>query len=84
MIDLVLVKKAMMPYVQDLMAIRRMEVSHIIMYCVKLVRWEVVNGVRRTRCEKLREHKYLEGYARCLESKSRRMKVELLGQYGSS
>ena len=51
-----------------------MEVSHIIMYCVKLVRWEVVNGVRRTRGEKLREHKYLEGYARCLESKSRRMK----------
>ena len=33
------------------------------------VRFEVVNGARRIRREKLREHQYMEGYARCLESK---------------
>ena len=32
---------------------------------------EVVNGARRVRSEKLREHQNMEGYARCLESKSR-------------
>ena len=30
---------------------------------------EVVNEPRRTRSEKLREHQYRGGYARCLESK---------------
>ena len=28
-----------------------------------------MNGVRRIRNEKLREHQYREGYGRCLESK---------------
>ena len=30
---------------------------------------EEVNGARMIRSEKLREHQYMEGYARCLESK---------------
>ena len=29
----------------------------------------MVNGTRRIRSEKLREHQYMEGYATCLESK---------------
>ena len=32
-------------------------------------RREVVNGARRIRSEKLREHQYMEGYTRCLKSK---------------
>ena len=28
-----------------------------------------MNGSRRIRSEKLKEHHYMEGYARCLESK---------------
>ena len=47
------------------------ENSQIIM-CHQLVgtwirRREVVNGARRIRSEKLREHQYMVGYARCLE-----------------
>ena len=29
----------------------------------------MVNGAREIRSEKLREHQYMEGYARCLERK---------------
>ena len=32
-------------------------------------RREVVIGARRIRSEKLREHQYIEGYVKCLESK---------------
>ena len=48
MIDLVLVKKDMLHYVQE----------------------EVVDGIRRMRSEKPREHQYRDGYSRSLESKS--------------
>ena len=32
-------------------------------------RGEVVNRARRIRNEKLREHQYIEGYAKCFENK---------------
>ena len=70
MIDLVLMKKAMLCYVQDGMAVRRMErglSDHRVVLCkVRLVgtcikRREVGNGARRSiRREKLREHQYME------------------------
>ena len=48
---------------------------HLVLCKVRLVdawikRREVVTviGARRIRSEKLREHKYIEGYAKCLES----------------
>ena len=34
-----------------------------------IARREMANGARRIRSEKLKEHQYMEGYARCLESK---------------
>ena len=45
------------------------------LYCVKLGWWvhgligEVVNGAKRIKSEKLREHHYVEGYGRCLGGK---------------
>ena len=32
-------------------------------------RREILNGSRTIRSEKMREHQYMEGYARCLERK---------------
>ena len=75
---LVLVKKDMLRYVQDVRAVRGMERClsnhHVVLYKVTLVeawikRREVVVGVRRIRREKLREHQYREGYARFFEGK---------------
>ena len=45
------------------------------LYCVKSGCWghglrEVVDGARRIRSEKVREHKYRKGYARSLEGKN--------------
>ena len=75
MMYLVLVKKDMMHYVQNVMAVREMGQDlqdHHILQKVRLVsgqiKREVVDGTRRIRSEKLREHQY-RGYARSLESK---------------
>ena len=53
---------------------RRLSCHHVVLYKVRLVgMWikgkEVVNGARRIRSHKLREDRYMEEYARCLESK---------------
>ena len=78
MIDLVLLKKDMLLYVQDVKAVSGMGrglSDHLVVLCkVRLVdawikRREAVNRARRVRREKLREHQYLEGYDRCMESK---------------
>ena len=78
MIDLVLVKRDMLCYVQDVRAVRGMgrDLSdHYVVLCkVRLVgawikRREVVVGARRIRSEKLREDWYRERYARSLEGK---------------
>ena len=69
MIDLVLVKKAMLCYVQDVMTVRGigrgLSCHHVVLCKVRLVgtwkRGEGVNGARRIRSEKLREHQYMEG-----------------------
>ena len=76
MIDLVLVKRDMLLYVQDVRAVKRMgrglSDHHVVLCKDKLVgTWskkrEVVVGARRIRIEKLRKHHYREGYARSLE-----------------
>ena len=78
MIDLVLVRKDMQRYMQDVRTVRGMGQvlsDHYVVLCkIKLVRtWikrsDVVNEVRKIRSEKLREHQYREGYARSLEGK---------------
>ena len=78
MIDLVLMKKDMMCYVQDMRAmigIGRCISNHHAGLCkVRLVRaWikrrDVVVGARRIRSEKLSEDLYGEGYARPLDWK---------------
>ena len=78
MIDLVLVKRNMLRYVQDVRMVRgigRGLSDHYFVLCkVRLVgawikRRKVVVGARRNRKEKLREHQYSEGYARSLEGK---------------
>ena len=78
MIYLVLVKKDMLRYVQDVRVVRGMgrclSDHHVVLCKVKLVfTWikkrEVVNGTRRIRSDKLRSHQYIEGYIRCFESK---------------
>ena len=56
MIDLVLVKKDMLRYVQDLKAVRGMG-------------GDLSDHTKRIRDEKFREHQYREGYARSPESK---------------
>ena len=67
MIDLVLVKKDMLRYLQDVRAVRgigRVHLDHHDVLCkVSLVRtWikrrEVMYGATRIRSEKLREHQY--------------------------
>ena len=71
-----LVKRNMLRYVQDVMAVRGMgrDLSdhHVVLCKVRLVgacikRREVVVGARRIRNEELREHQYRDGYARSLE-----------------
>ena len=70
MIDLVLEKKDMLLYVQDVRVVRRMGrglSDHFIVFCkVRLVgalikRREMVGGTMRIRSEKLKEHQYREG-----------------------
>ena len=51
---------------------RRLSDHHVVLFKVRLVgvwikRREVVVGARRIRSEKLREHRYREGYARSLK-----------------
>ena len=78
MIDLVLVKRNMLRYVQNERAVRGMGCGfsdHYVVLCkVRLVRaWikrrEVVVGTRKIGSKKLREHQYRNGYARSLEGK---------------
>ena len=78
MINLVLLKKDMLRFVQDVRAVRGMvrDISdHYVVLCkVKEVgtwikRREVVDGARRIRSEKLRENQDIEEYARSLERK---------------
>ena len=78
MIDLVLVKKDILRYMQDVKAVRGMgrglSDHHVALCKARLVgAWiknrEMVVGVRMIRCEKLRENQYREGYARSLEGK---------------
>ena len=60
---------------QDVRVVRGTErglSDHDVLLCkVRLVgAWrEVMNGARKIRSEKLRKHQYMEGYARCPESK---------------
>ena len=64
MIDLMLVKRDMLRYLKDVRAVRRMGCfsdHHVVLCKVRLVRaWvkrgEVVDGARRIRSRKLREH----------------------------
>ena len=76
MIDLLLVKRDMLRYVQDVRVMRGMGCDlsdhHVVLCKVRLVgacikRREVVVGARRIRNEELREHQYRDGYARSLE-----------------
>ena len=69
MIGLVLVKKDLLRYVQDLRAVRGigrdLSDHHVVLCKVRLVgtwikRREVINGARRIRSEKLREHQHRE------------------------
>ena len=78
MIDLVLMKKDMVSFVQDMRAVRGMGRGisdyHVVLCKDRLVgtwikRREVVDGTRRIRSEKLREHQYREVYARSLGQK---------------
>ena len=78
MIDLVLVNRDMLRYVQDVRTVREIiqgpSNHHVVLCKVRLVgawikRRGVVIGARRIRSEKLREHQYREGYTRSLEGK---------------
>ena len=78
MIDLVLGKRDMLHYVQDVRVVRGIERGlsdhHVVMCKVRLVEaWikmgEGVVGARRIRREKLREYQYREIYARSFEGK---------------
>ena len=78
MIDLVLVKRDMLQYGQDVRAVRGLGCClsdhHVLLCKVRLVgawikRREVVVGARRIRSEKLREHQYKEGYASLLRGR---------------
>ena len=77
-IDLVMVKRDMLRYVQDVSTVRGMgrglSYHYFVLFKVRLVgawikRREVVVGARRIRSKKLREHQYREGNARSLERK---------------
>ena len=77
MIDLALVKRNMMRYVQDVRAVRGMgrDLSdhHVLICKIRLVlEWikrRVEVGPRKIRNDKMREHHYREEYARSLEGK---------------
>ena len=82
LIDLVLLRRDMLRYAQDVRAVRGMGrglSDHHVLLCKfwLVVAWikkrKVVAGVRRIRREKLREHQYREGYARSLEREGSRM-----------
>ena len=75
MIDLVLVNKDMLYYVQYVRAVRGIGTrplrSPFLLCKVRLIgtwikRREVVDGVRSIRSEKLKEHQYIQGYAKSL------------------
>ena len=92
MIDLVLVKREMLRYVQDVRVVRGLGRGlsgyHVVLCKVRLVgacirRREVVVGARRIRSEKLREHKYREGYARSFEGKEVEWDGDKRKMYGS-
>ena len=70
-IDLVLVKRDMLHFEQDVRAVRGMgrgiSYHHVVLCKVRLVgtwikRREVVDRARRIRCEKLMEHQHREEY----------------------
>ena len=78
MIELVLVKRDMLRYVQDVRAVRGigrgLSDHHVELCKARLVgawikRMEMMFWARRIRSEKLRKHHYIEGYARSLEGK---------------
>ena len=78
MIDLVMVKRDMQWYVQDVRVRREIGRGlldqHVVLCKVRLVearikRREVVVGAKRIRSEKLREHQYREGYDSSFEGK---------------
>ena len=78
MINLVLVKRNMLRYVQDVRAVRGrgrgLSEHHAVLCKVRVVgawikRREVVVGGRRIKSENLKEHQYREGHARSLERK---------------
>ena len=78
MINLVLVKKDKLHYLEDVRAVRGigqgLSDHHVELFKVRLVgawtkRREVVVGARRIRSEKLSEHKHKERYPRSLEVK---------------
>ena len=79
MTDLVLVKRDFLRYVHDVRPVKGMgrglSDHHVVLSIVIVVgawvnRREVVVGARMIRSEKLREHKYREGYAWSLEGKT--------------
>ena len=81
-IDLMLVKKDMLHFVQDVRAVRGMGQGisdhHVVLCKVRLVgtwiKWrEIVDNARRIRSEKLREHQYREGYPRSLDGMEKTM-----------
>ena len=78
MIDLLLMKRDMLHYVQDVRVVKGMGQGlsdhHVVLYKFRLVgvwikRREVVVRARRIRSKKLREHQYREEYAMSLEGK---------------
>ena len=71
-IDLVLVKKDMLHFVQDVRAVRGMgrgiSDHHVVLCEVRLEERRVLmDGSRRIRSEKLKEHEHREEYARSFE-----------------
>ena len=78
---------------QDMRAVRGMECGlsghHVLVCKVRLVgawiKWrEVAAGAKRIRNEKLRKHRYREGYARSLEEKGvDLMKIKMTSICGS-
>ena len=78
MIDLLLVKRIILRYMQNVRVVRGMgrglSNHHFVLCKVRLVgawskRREVVFEARMTRNKKLREHQYREEYARSLKGK---------------
>ena len=78
MINLVLLKKEMLRFVQDVRSVREVERGildhHVEMCKVRLVgiwikRREVVDGAMRIKSENLKGHECREGYARSHEGK---------------